>query len=468
MFCEGSFHMNIRIENIGKIGIADIDIDGITVIAGENNTGKSTVGKAVFATFESLFGYSDYIELQKFRYIDEVLKPQSRNLNMLLNELANTTSENPAAAVKYSRKYVSEYTEATSENDVRDLTKRYCSEYIKRYGLNVRQTLEETTITQWIDTVTEDISKIFQSDSKRVGNIKITRTFSGIFNKQIIRIPNNDQDDIESGKIDLTIKQKKNSILFSHEKEDICTENNQTFEIMHRPIFIETSRAVDNLTHHPSDKITETDWVKLLCRPNGLSFYFTLLKKSPVNDNDEEINDYVLLQSENKLKIIEEKLHQIINGKFVKVNDELQFKVNNYKTPFKLPNLSTGLKSFALLLRIIELGVLREKDVLILDEPEINLHPEWQLIYAELIVFMQKQLNLTVLMTTHSPYFLDALEVYTQKYEISDKCNYYLAETVNNDVQFTNVTDNLEPIYKKLFVPFQKLEDLEFLGEVIE
>ena len=36
--------MELSIRDFAKIQQADIVIDGITVIAGENNTGKSTVG----------------------------------------------------------------------------------------------------------------------------------------------------------------------------------------------------------------------------------------------------------------------------------------------------------------------------------------------------------------------------------------------------------------------------------------
>ena len=43
--------MFIQIENVGKVREAAIEIDGITVIAGENNTGKSTVGRTLFAIF---------------------------------------------------------------------------------------------------------------------------------------------------------------------------------------------------------------------------------------------------------------------------------------------------------------------------------------------------------------------------------------------------------------------------------
>lgn len=40
--------MKLSISNFAKIDKADITIDGITVIAGENNTGKSTIGKILF------------------------------------------------------------------------------------------------------------------------------------------------------------------------------------------------------------------------------------------------------------------------------------------------------------------------------------------------------------------------------------------------------------------------------------
>ena len=54
--------MRLQIENFAKIAKADINIDGITVIAGENNTGKSTIGKA-YIVFSILF------MLWRIRYI---------------------------------------------------------------------------------------------------------------------------------------------------------------------------------------------------------------------------------------------------------------------------------------------------------------------------------------------------------------------------------------------------------------
>lgn len=53
--------MKLKIRNFAKIEEADIIIDGITVIAGENNTGKSTIGKVLFSIFNSLSNIDEKI-----------------------------------------------------------------------------------------------------------------------------------------------------------------------------------------------------------------------------------------------------------------------------------------------------------------------------------------------------------------------------------------------------------------------
>ena len=57
--------MIFKIKNFGKIAEANIKLDGITVICGNNNTGKSTVGKALFSFFNALTDYKNKIDAQK-------------------------------------------------------------------------------------------------------------------------------------------------------------------------------------------------------------------------------------------------------------------------------------------------------------------------------------------------------------------------------------------------------------------
>ena len=102
------------------------------------------------------------------------------------------------------------------------------------------------------------------------------------------------------------------------------------------------------------------------------------------------------------------------------------------------------------------------RPIIILDEPEIHLHPEWQLKFAEIIVLIQKEFNTNILLNTHSPYFLNALEVYSEKYEIEKKCNYYIANEEQGITSIVDVTNETEKIYVKLAKPLQELENMEY------
>ncbi len=48
--------MKLVIENIGAITSASVDIGNLTVIAGENDVGKSTIGRVFFAIVHA-YGY---------------------------------------------------------------------------------------------------------------------------------------------------------------------------------------------------------------------------------------------------------------------------------------------------------------------------------------------------------------------------------------------------------------------------
>ena len=65
--------MKLKICNIGKVIEADIDINGITVIAGENNTGKSTVGKTLFSIFQTYFNLKNKIIQERYNSLKDLL-----------------------------------------------------------------------------------------------------------------------------------------------------------------------------------------------------------------------------------------------------------------------------------------------------------------------------------------------------------------------------------------------------------
>ena len=96
----------------------------------------------------------------------------------------------------------------------------------------------------------------------------------------------------------------------------------------------------------------------------------------------------------------------------------------------------------------------------------MHLHPKWQVEFAKLLVLLQKEFNLNIVLMTHSPYFIQAIEVYSAKYEIANRCNYYLSDLENNRVIIEDVTLEIDKIYKKLATPLLELS--EELNNLIE
>lgn len=62
-------------------------------------------------------------------------------------------------------------------------------------------------------------------------------------------------------------------------------------------------------------------------------------------------------------------------------------------------------------------GHAESNQLLILDELEVNLHPKWQVLYCELICDLVYS-GVDVIITTHSPYVIDALKHYADKREL--------------------------------------------------
>ena len=61
---------------------------------------------------------------------------------------------------------------------------------------------------------------------------------------------------------------------------------------------------------------------------------------------------------------------------------------------------------------------------LIMDEPEVHLHQEWQVKLAQILVLLVKDLNVNLFINSHSHQFIEAIEVYSIKYGLRDETNF--------------------------------------------
>ncbi len=148
-------------------------------------------------------------------------------------------------------------------------------------------------------------------------------------------------------------------------------------------------------------------------------------------------------------------IHQIIQGGFEQRDKRIVFQRQNES--ILLMNVAAGIKYFGLLQRLAENNQLKPDNLLIIDEPENHLHPEWQVLLAELIVNLVYQHKVSVLLNSHSPYMIEALKVYSD-INIKDKTHFYLNELSNEHIEVTEVTEDLSSLFEALSLPFHKLE----------
>ena len=437
--------MEIVVKNIGKVKEDNIKIDGITVIAGENDTGKSTISKSLFTIFNSFYNIDKKIIEQYNSSIENiVIKNFSENLDFIndssLKKLFPDNLIINSIALKNKNRIYDSFSESIPSLLAYGITnnlKIYKSNSLKlKNDILIYLKYHNSEINN-IDEVIKKIEEIFNVSNEETEKSILTENLNNEFNKQI----NNIFSD-KNGIIEIKIKDKKISFeIFEDKVENI--EKTSKININMEALYLDDPFIIDNNFYSSN--------------PSNHKEFLRSKLFSKIEDKTNNIEKIIITK---KLENIYKKLNGVCSGNIIESNkntNNFSYRFNNKKLDIK--NLSTGLKTFVILKTLLEKGILEENGVIILDEPEIHLHPAWQVIFAELIVLIQKEFNMHILLNTHSPYFLNAIEIYAEKYNIKEKCNFYSAYLSGQFSEFKDVTDNIEEIYYKLARPFQDLEN---------
>lgn len=410
--------MKFGLKCIGRFKNVEVKLDGITVICGENSTGKSTVGKALFCCFNSMCDFDKKIlEMRKNEFcavIDKYNVFEISPTNMIAKE-------------------ISQYYYTNAKNNSYDY--EAINNILSPYFLDDEDDLVDALI------------RIMERSDEDIFNAYIFRYFNETFIGQIRNI-NSPSNAISRAALEFSKGTK--SVRFYSNKCILENKDNNKMTVRHPAYYIDNPFVVADLNYHSSYN-REIDG-------NVINAIVQARKELAV---DKTANIFDEVENKERLQEVYAVMKKAYKGKTV-IKDGQYFYEEKGSKPVNFINLSTGLKSFALIERLLESGKLKKKDVLILDEPEIHLHPEWQLVYAEVIVLLQKALDLTVLITTHSIYFLDAIDKYSKKYDTAKNTAYYLAQNEGVHSTLEDVSDSLEKIYEQMFNPTQKLENMEY------
>lgn len=117
-------------------------------------------------------------------------------------------------------------------------------------------------------------------------------------------------------------------------------------------------------------------------------------------------------------------------------------------------NTSSGIKQIGILELLLKQDKLKPGSFLIIDEPEVNLHPDWQFKFAEILVLLAKEADIKIYINSHSPMFIEAMDAFIEYYDMENDVNYYLTDISDENEKkydFNKINSNeLYKIYENL------------------
>ena len=461
--------MDIELKNIALIEEGILELKGITLIADENDSGKSTIGKTLFTTLTTLNNFErEFLTNLSQRVIrvsfllkellDDKLKNEIKSTNepllekitriiKSLNNFNNEINHN-FIKIEINDKFFKDlekiFLELIEEADV---LKQELENYIKK--LNEENSLMFQNISFFVDTLTAFLAlKVIFNYEK----IKIS-SFQSTFNREF----KNNIGNVFLKKEESYVKldEKGEIIEINIENSNILKVNYGKIKEKNNAIYIESPLILDyieEICQNFQNFISITD----------KNYRVKILKKALENEKKIDILDAVLGKEE-LYKDLLERIHKIILGEFEynKSNKDFIYRKQGYT--FDKKNVATGIKSFGIIEILLKNKQLDENTILIIDEPEVHLHPKWQIKYAEILILISKELGVKILLNSHSPYLIRAMEVYRKTHDYEENIKFYtLADCIEGkSKKIIDVTNNLNQIFDKLIEPYEILREVD-------
>ena len=313
--------MQLKIKNIGKIKSATFEFNGITVIAGNNNTGKSTVGKVLFALFSKFNNINKSIE----QYRNEAI------IARVFKALSLYQSDEKSILSLLDSPYILDMFKREKRKTC--YTPEDIEEWLNQFSRADKLKLTLNDIKEIFDSSSEEINKL------AVNRIKaeiVTKYFNDIFDNQI-----NNMTNIDLALVNLNIKANDIKVEFI---ENECSFVEDNIKLINKAIYVDDPYIIDS----PLDK-----YQRNLKGRNEINNCLNRLLHSKENN---EIIEHIL--AKDKYKEIEDKINLVINGQLI-LNKDGNYTLENKEYPngINVSNLSTGLKSFLIIKKLITIFI---------------------------------------------------------------------------------------------------------------
>lgn len=416
--------INIKINDFGPINKADIDLNKINVVGGNNATGKSTTSKLLYC----------FLKSNMEDRIDFALEHSRLQIDSLINNIYLALHVNQPEFVYL--KDVREFGMSDNNDKVIPFNELRVEEKFHQIQIDYNRYYDENNDNERIKGMIKEIDDILTTihiEEDKLTILLLKDFLSSEFNRKNLKFNSAFNGIVNGDEFDININLKDNDF-----DSDNAFSANGYFN-SEDVIYIDTFSFFE--THAP----WRTDY-----------HHAGYITKVLMFDNQEDLEE---LTDERLLKVIE-KIKEIVNGDIKFVNNKFTF-IQDKTTEvdsLAITDAASGIKQLAIIQLLLANGELKPNSFLIFDEPEVNLHPDWQFKFAEILVLLAKELNITIYLNSHSPLFIEAMDVFSETYDFEDSINYYLTEesemprkydfTKIESNELYKVYDNLGNVYK--------------------
>lgn len=413
--------MKIKIENLGALNESEIDIKPLTVFVGRNNAGKTWAAYAI-SSIIGYFGWKKYTDA----FLNKELSDEYSRIDEVCNEII-VTGKSEIDVLKFFDEYFTMYIAGVSSLSGHWMNNFLGTKNVNFDNLKILFDFEDSKTSLRNNLLDEDI------DSTKTRRQVICKKESGsniiYYSKNVHKKGKLNYESVKRTVALSIFALLHNSIYrdvqyFPAERTGIMT----VFSTL-TPERIKKSK--DDIEREKPKKARGSEQNFLISYPLAvmLGNISEVKKKSNIEDrmkkanNDDDINKYLQLADILQTEILGGELKfSNLDGKTIYIN--YNFKGKN-DVILDMPITSSVVKDLTQLVLYLQHNV-EPYELLVIDEPEMNLHPEAQ---AKLIEFLCMLVNakLNILITTHSPYIVDHLvnlmkaDTCKNKDEIKDK-----------------------------------------------
>jgi predicted ATPase len=405
--------IQIKLENFAKIKNTTVEINDITVVAGKPSTGKSFFMKFCYAILES------HVKTERGDIVKDFFYSKERNfdfwkvyLNEFLADIEKTKSDKELTVKKMTA--ADTFQKSINEHD-----------YVKALELYKQLSESNHNTLELLNQKINEQKDILSGSSKEHLEFYIRNILQSIF-RDLNQINN---------KFSVTF----DTFQVNFFENKINIENEKPLGSISNIVFVETPLILEFEKFMTKEKFKTPYHIESLLNQLEENYAFT-----DTNEN-QFISDF------------NQKISEIINGKMEKSAKGFIF-TNREGKDFDIVNVSSGVKSLGLLQYLVNNKILKPRSVLFWEEPEVHLHPTWQIKMADLFLYMMEQ-DIKIIFSTHSPYICDYLNAVSQKKDLRNRISFNLfsqnsIDEVKNDVL---IKENWKNIQDELLEPLEEI-----------